>query len=269
MTNSSQLLVSWFLLKIQVFLRATNYSIYAVKVTATWMPIGGWMDGKQLCCVYTMGHYSRLYRGTLESFLNEGKIREPILQSEVSQEKATIVYCACTRSPERRCWWTPSSGSSGDADVEGRLVGPEDARRDVHDGAAWRREHHRGGGNPLWTQELRPGAPGQPGGVGWGRGREGTHVYPWPVHFDVVWDQHSVSKAITPQLKINKNLKSYFKKGKHFSTQEETGKENNKMHVFSKIRYEKNGSQLRAKSVMLSWRILKRDFCVAGSSTIL
>ena len=37
----------------------------------------------------------------------------------------------------------PFSGSSGDADVEGRLVGPEDARAGRTDGAAWRREHHR------------------------------------------------------------------------------------------------------------------------------
>lgn len=40
MTNSSQLLASWFLLKIQVFLRATNYSIYAIKAAETWMPVG-------------------------------------------------------------------------------------------------------------------------------------------------------------------------------------------------------------------------------------
>ena len=35
-TSSSQMLASWFLLKIQVFsLRATNYSTYVIKATLT------------------------------------------------------------------------------------------------------------------------------------------------------------------------------------------------------------------------------------------
>lgn len=72
-----------------------------------------------------------------------------------------------------------------------------------------------------------------------GGGREGTHMYPWPVHVDVWQRPAQRCKAITPQLKINKILKSYFKKGNISAYREETGKENNKMHVFSKIRYEK------------------------------
>ena len=85
-----------------------------------------------------------------------------------------------------------------------------------------------------------------------GGGREGTHVYLWPAHVCVWQKPAQHCKAIVLQLKINKIFKSYFKKG-NISAYKEIRKENNKMHVFSKIRNEKwKYILLRGKSVMLS-----------------
>ena len=245
MTSSSRLLASWFLLKIQVFLRATNYSIYVIKATLTWMPIDRWM-GKE-AVVHT--HDGILLSRKDEHIgVGSNEVDEPrACYTEWSKPeggKPLSYINACTWSPERWCWWTPSQGSSGDADVEGRLVGPEDdARAGRMDGAAWRRAHRRvwdrRRASAVWRRGSRPVLWDDLEGWDGGGGREGTHAYLWPVHVAARQRPAQSCRAVVPQLKINTFLKSYLKKGNISAHKEETMKEKNKMHVFSKIRYEK------------------------------
>ena len=48
---------------------------------------------------------------------------EPIVQSEVSQKEKEILYInTCVWNLERWYWWTYLQSSSGDADIENRLV---------------------------------------------------------------------------------------------------------------------------------------------------
>ena len=69
-----------------------------------------------------MGYYSAVKMNTLESVLMRWMNREPVIQSEVSQErKTTIVYQRGYVESRKMVLMKPSQGSGGDADVEGRL----------------------------------------------------------------------------------------------------------------------------------------------------
>ena len=81
---------------------------------------------KKLWYIYTMEYYSAIKRNAFESVLMRWMNLEPILQSEVSQKKKdkyhilTYIYIW---NLEKLYWRIYLQGSSGETDIETRLMG--------------------------------------------------------------------------------------------------------------------------------------------------
>ena len=77
-----------------------------------------WM--KKLWSIYTMEYHSAIKRTKFESVVVSWMSLEPVIQSEVSQEKKYIN--AHIRNLEKWYRWTYLQGRNGDADIEDRLA---------------------------------------------------------------------------------------------------------------------------------------------------
>ena len=76
---------------------------------------------KKLWYIYTMEYYSAIKRNTFESVLMRWVNLEPIIQNEVSQ-KEKLYSNTYIRNLEKWSWRIDLQGSSGEANIENRLM---------------------------------------------------------------------------------------------------------------------------------------------------
>ena len=127
-------------------------------------------------------------RNAFDSVLMRQMNLESIIQKEVSQKKILYINVYIWNL-ERWYWWTYLQGSSGDADIENRLL---DTVWEREGGMIWESSIETLYTTickvdsqwefVVWYREPKAGALGQPRGVGWGRKWEGSlggrrHMY--------------------------------------------------------------------------------------------
>ena len=161
--------------------------------------------------IYTMEYYSVIKRNSFESALMRWMTPEPIIQSEVSQKEKSQHHAW---NLERWYWWAYFHSSSGDVDIENRLMdtgGGKEGKGGMYGesnteiyitickiDSEWE--------FAVWLKELKPGLCQHLerwDGVGGGRQREGTYMYLWLIHVDVWQKSMQYCKAIILQLKID------------------------------------------------------------------
>ena len=130
--------------------------------------------------------------------------------SKSEREKQILYINSYIWNLERCYWWTYLQGSSGDADIENRLL---DTVWEREGGMIWESSIETLYTTickvdsqwefVVWYREPKAGALGQPSGVGWGRkwegslgGRRHMYTYGW---FMLTYDrnQHNILKQLS------------------------------------------------------------------------
>ena len=160
------------------------------------MPIGRWTDKEAV--VHTHDGILAVKMNTLESVLMRWMNREPVIQSEVSQErKTTIVYQRGYVESRKMVLMKPSQGSGGDADVEGRLWAQRTRGRD-----AWTEQ-----AGDVHTAAREAGAQARRSGTTWRGGTEaaegGDTRMPVASPCRRAAETRQRCEAVVPWLKIN------------------------------------------------------------------